>query len=116
MTDPQLPILDLAPLEDAFGAIDDDALEALRRFITTTRPLLDRIAEALVKGELRVASEAAHSAKGAANVTGAARLGALCAAIEKAAREGDAGSAGKLAAKLPQCFAEVEAAISKLLS
>ncbi len=116
MPDLLLPILDLAPLEEAFGTIDDDAVETLRRFVVVTRPLLDEIATAVAGGDLAAVSNAAHSAKGAANVTGAMRLGTLCAAIDLAARQGNATSAGELAAELPACFADVEQAIAGLLA
>lgn len=107
-------ILDLGPLTDIFGGIDENARNALTLFLTSTQPLLVSIQMKLRAGDLKGADAAAHSAKGAANVTGAFRLGQLCAEICTALQQGDGARADVLAAKLPDAFAEVQNAIQRL--
>jgi HPt (histidine-containing phosphotransfer) domain-containing protein len=112
--DGTLAVLDLGLLEEAFGEIDEDAIATLRLFVTSTRPLLEDVQLALLDGNPSRAAEAAHSAKGACNVTGAFRLGALCAGICDLLRAGEVAEARKLAEALPTTFAEVEAQINAM--
>lgn len=107
-------ILDLGPMTEAFGSIDDDAKATFGLFVTSTRPLLTTIQTKLLAGDLSAAAAAAHSAKGAANVTGAFRLGGLCAEVYAQLRLGDAAKAQTLTALLPDAFSEVQAAIRQL--
>jgi HPt (histidine-containing phosphotransfer) domain-containing protein len=108
-------IFDLGPMTEAFGGLDDDARTTLGQFLTSTRPLLTAIQMKLLAGDLPAAATAAHSAKGAANVTGAFRLGGLCAAICVALRQGDGEKAQSLTARLPDVFGEVQAAIRQII-
>ncbi len=107
-------VLDLGPMTEAFGGIDDEARAAFDFFLASTHPLLVSIQAKLLADDLPGAAAAAHSAKGAANVTGAFRLGGLCAEIYEQARQGEAAGARCLAALLPDAFAEVRAAIGRL--
>ncbi|HXP95430.1 MAG TPA: Hpt domain-containing protein [Telmatospirillum sp.] len=107
-------ILDLAPMTDVFGAIDEDAKAALEVFLTSTRPLLASIQMKLFAGDLSGAADAAHSAKGAANVSGAFRLGGLCAEVCAQLQEGHLAQAQSLLALLPDAFNDVQAAIKWL--
>ena len=107
-------VLDLGPMTEAFGCIDDDAKATLDFFLTSTRPLLTTIQMKLLAGDLPGAAAAAHSAKGAANVTGAFRLGGLCAEVYVQLRQGDVATAQSLTARLPDAFGEVQAAIHQL--
>ncbi|WP_158240702.1 Hpt domain-containing protein [Telmatospirillum siberiense] len=107
-------ILDPGPLTEAFGSIDADARKTLELFLTSTRPLLGALQMKLLTGDLSGAAAAAHSAKGAANVTGAFRLGSLCAEICTLLRQGDGERAQALAIGLPDAFAEVQEAIRRL--
>jgi HPt (histidine-containing phosphotransfer) domain-containing protein len=104
-------VLDLGPMTEAFGSIDNDAKATLGLFLSSTRPLLTTIQMKLLAGDLAAAAAAAHSAKGAANVTGAFRLGSLCAEIHAQLRQGDADRAQALTALLPDAFGEIQAAI-----
>jgi HPt (histidine-containing phosphotransfer) domain-containing protein len=109
-----LPVLDLGPMREAFGEIDNDAKATLASFLTTTHPLLVKIQMQMFANDLPAAAAAAHSAKGAANVTGAFRLGGLCAEICTQLRLGDEAKAQSLAALLPDIFDEVRVAIHQL--
>lgn len=108
-----LPILDPEALEEAIGPFGEETVALLRFFLASTRPLLDALASEFAAGNLAAAAEAAHSAKGAANMSGAERLGTLCARIEQALRSGDEGQASRLIAVLPRVFSEVEAAVDR---
>lgn len=107
-------ILDLGPMTEAFGGIDDEAKATFGFFLTSTRPLLTTIQTKLLEGDLAAAAAAAHSAKGAANVTGAFRLGGLCAEVYALLRQGDVEGARSLTALLPDAFDEVQAVIRHL--
>jgi HPt (histidine-containing phosphotransfer) domain-containing protein len=107
-------VLDLAPMRDVFGAIDEDAKAALGVFLSSTRPLLVSIQMKLLAGDLLGAADAAHSAKGAANVSGAFRLGGLCAEVCAQLLEGNSARAQNLLALLPDAFNDVEAAVKRL--
>jgi two-component system sensor histidine kinase/response regulator len=110
----RLVVLDLGPMTEAFGGIDDDAKRALGLFLTSTRPLLTALQVKLLSGDLPGAAAAAHSAKGAANVSGAFRLGGLCDEVCRQLRQGDAEKAQAVAALLPDAFGEVQAEIRRL--
>jgi len=111
----QFAVLDLEPLMQAFGEFGDDVLDTLELFLTSTWPLLETVESLLVAEDLNGAGEAAHSIKGSANVSGAFRLGHLCAAVEVAAlRHRDIVAARAAAAALPAAFAEVKAEIERV--
>jgi HPt (histidine-containing phosphotransfer) domain-containing protein len=74
------------------------------------------VGEGLAAEDWPAAREAAHSAKGASNLTGAYQLGSLCSAVEKALRENDPATARHLAEGLPAVFAAVQAAIAAVLA
>jgi HPt (histidine-containing phosphotransfer) domain-containing protein len=107
-------ILDLGPMTEAFGTIDDEAKAALALFLSTIRPLLSSIQMRLLAGDLPGAAADAHSAKGAANVTGAFRLGALCDEICRQLKQGDSTEAQNVLALVPDAIDEVQAAIRRL--
>jgi HPt (histidine-containing phosphotransfer) domain-containing protein len=109
-----LAVLDLTTLLEAFGEIGEDAKHTMRLFVGHTRALLDAITERLDAGDLAGASESAHAAKGAANMTGTLRLGALCGDIDRALRAGDASAARQKLASLPAIFTEAETEIRKI--
>ncbi len=110
--DASLAILDPVPMEEAFGEIDEMALETYDLFISSTEPLLAQIGKQLVAGDTAAASETAHSAKGAARMTGAFRLAAVCSAIESNSKEGHAVEALEWLALVPDAFEEVRTAIA----
>jgi HPt (histidine-containing phosphotransfer) domain-containing protein len=107
-------ILDLGLLIEAFGSIDEEAKSVLGLFLTSTRPLLESIPAALLSGDLAGAAASAHAAKGAANMTGAFRLGSLCAEVCRLLTLGDAAQAQNASAHIPVAFGEVQAAIDQV--
>jgi HPt (histidine-containing phosphotransfer) domain-containing protein len=112
--DRSLALLDPGPMQEAFGEIDEMALETYGLFLTSTEPILAQIGKHLREGDLAGATEAAHSAKGAARMTGAFQLAAVCAEIEKSSKEGDGATALAWLALIPAAFAEVRQAIEGL--
>jgi HPt (histidine-containing phosphotransfer) domain-containing protein len=112
--DTSLAILDPVPMEEAFGEIDEMAIETYGLFLTTTEPLLADIGRHLAAGDLTAASETAHSAKGAARMTGAFRLAGVCAQIERLTKEGNAIDALEWLALTPDAFEEVRKAIAEV--
>lgn len=112
--DTSLAILDPQPMEEAFGEIDDMAIETYGLFLTTTEPLLADIGRQLAAGDLAAASETAHSAKGAARMTGAFRLAGICSHIESLTKQGNGAEALEWLALAPQAFEEVRGAIADI--
>lgn len=112
--DSSLAILDPVPMEEAFGEIDEMALETYDLFISSTEPLLAAIGRQLVAGDTAAASETAHSAKGAARMTGAFRLAGVCSQIESNSKAGNAVEALEWLALVPEAFEEVKRAIGQV--
>jgi HPt (histidine-containing phosphotransfer) domain-containing protein len=112
--DRKLALLDPVPMEEAFGEIDEMALETYGIFLSSTEPLLDQMKDGIASGDLAAASDAAHSAKGAARMTGAFQLAQVCSEIEKYTKAGDGALAGQWLDLVPQAFAEVASAIEQV--
>ena len=109
--DSGLAVLDPVPMEEAFGEIDEMALETYDLFISSTEPLLTQIGKQLAAGDTAAAVETAHSAKGAARMTGAFRLAFVCGHIESESKAGNAVEALEWLALVPEAFEEVRRAI-----
>jgi two-component system sensor histidine kinase/response regulator len=112
--DRSLALLDPVPMQEAFGEIDEMALETYGLFIGTTEPLLTEIGVHLRAGDHAKASDVAHSAKGAARMTGAFQLAQVCGEIEKSSKEGDIDTARAWLELVPAAFEEVKQAIETL--
>ena len=112
--DSSLAVLDTGPMEEAFGEIDEMAVETYRLFISSTEPMLADIGRHLAAGDAAAATEIAHSAKGAARMTGAFRLAALCSEIESLGKAGETGEALEWLALVPKAFDEVKKAIAEI--
>ncbi|MBI5163157.1 MAG: response regulator [Magnetospirillum sp.] len=112
--DSRPPVLDLAPMREIFGAIDDEARELLTLFVDSTRPLVVEAATALALGDPVGAREAAHSAKGAGNSAGAYRFARLCAELESLCAAGDVEVARTLIAPIEAAFSEAVEAVAAL--
>jgi HPt (histidine-containing phosphotransfer) domain-containing protein len=109
--DRSLALLDPVPMQEAFGEIDEMALETYGLFLGTTEPLLSEIGSHLRAGDYPKATEVAHSAKGAARMTGAFQLAAVCSEIEHSSKMGDGATALEWLELVPAAFAEVKQAI-----
>ena len=112
--DSSLAILDPVPMEEAFGEIDEMALDTYDLFISSTEPLLAQIGAQLGAGDTAAATETAHSAKGAARMTGAFRLAGVCSHIESLSKAGNAIEALEWLALVPEAFEEVKRAIEQV--
>ncbi|MBP2292221.1 ATP-binding protein [Azospirillum rugosum] len=106
--------LDLAHVRETFGTLDRTALELLGYFLETTRPLLDKAAGALERGDLDAARTAAHTLAGAARTAGANELAWHSAALEVAAEAGDGPEAARCLEAMRAAFPVVEAAITTI--
>ena len=115
LTYDDVAVLDLTSLQEAFGDLDAEIAATLGLFLSSTRPLLSELIASVAAKDWGAAAEAAHSAKGSANVAGALRLGAVCAEVDKALKLGDIALAERLAPSIPMLFAEVEAEIGRTL-
>jgi len=109
--DRSLALLDRVPMEEAFGEIDEIALETYGLFLSSTLPLLNQIGPHLLAGDCNDAADLAHSAKGAARMTGAFQLAAICSEIELCCKQRDPVSAQEWLALIPTAFEEVKRAI-----
>ena len=114
--DRSLKLLDPVPMEEAFGEIDDMALETYSLFLSTTEPLLNQIGGHLLANDFDQATDAAHSAKGAARMTGAFQLAAICSEIEVSSKNGDGVTALEWLALIPEAFEDVKRAIEVVQS
>lgn len=112
--DRSLALLDPVPMQEAFGEIDDIALETYGLFLSSTEPLLAEIGVHLLAGNYDSATDVAHSAKGAARMTGAFQLAAVCSEIERTSKDGDGVTALEWLALVPDAFEEVRRAILQL--
>jgi HPt (histidine-containing phosphotransfer) domain-containing protein len=112
--DASLAILDPVPMEEAFGEIDEMAIETYELFISSTEPLLTELARQLAAGDTAGGVETAHSAKGAARMTGAFRLAGVCGHIERECKDGNGAEALEWLAFVPQAFDEVKRAIGNV--
>jgi HPt (histidine-containing phosphotransfer) domain-containing protein len=112
--DRTLALLDPVPMEEAFGEIDDMAVETYHLFLTTTEPMLADILRHLNASQLEQATDVAHSAKGAARMTGAFRLASVYAQIEAASKRGDRQAALEWAELVPASFDEVRQEIKRV--
>ena len=112
--DRSLKLLDPTPMEEAFGEIDEMALETYTLFISTTEPLLNQIGGHLLANDFDQATDVAHSAKGAARMTGAFQLAAVCGEIEQSSKNGDGVTALEWLALVPTAFEEVKRAIAEV--
>jgi len=110
--DANLAVLDPMPMEEAFGEIDEMALETYDLFVSSTEPLLAEMARQLAAGDTGGALETSHSAKGAARMTGAFRLADVCGHIERECKAGNGGEALDWLALMPMAFDEVKQAIA----
>lgn len=110
--DESLPVIDTTPMEEAFGEIGEDAIATFGIFVDSTAPILADMAAAIAEGRLGDAAEAAHSAKGAARMTGAFRLAHACSKVEASAKAGDGAEASAWLATVPEAFAQAKDAIA----
>ncbi|WP_291717714.1 ATP-binding protein [Magnetospirillum sp. 64-120] len=108
------PVLDLTPMREIFGSITDDAKELLQLFVDTTRPLVEEALRQLDSGNVDLAREAAHSAKGAGNSAGCYRFAAICAEIEHLCADGYLVQAQTLADPMETAFNEAAEQIAAL--
>ncbi len=108
------PALDLGPLTEVFGEVNDDLKEMLVHFVEATEDLIDALEAAIVAEDWKAANESAHAAKGAAQYAGATKLAQLCEQVELGLRADNPGPARLAAGKILHAFNEVRAEISAL--
>jgi HPt (histidine-containing phosphotransfer) domain-containing protein len=86
------PCIDVRALADVTGG--DAALEGqlLRAFARMSAPDVDALRGAIERRDCPLAVQLAHRLRGASATLGAAQLAAVCARIERAARDGDIAS------------------------
>jgi len=112
--DPIESALDLTVVEENFGAIGPDAQEMLDMFLSSTAPLIDELDQALAADDHDAARDAAHSARGAANMAGARHLGDLLTEIELGLKAGEPAKAKLILPAVRPAFAAVEQAVARL--
>ena len=98
--------LDYDWLETEFGT---DWPQRLALFVASTRPVIAALADALAGGHQAAALDAAHGAKGSAQMIGAGLLAEQCARIEAALESGDLVAAQRHGPGVAPLFAAVEA-------
>lgn len=106
--------LDMAVVAENFGEIGPDAREMLEMFLSSTELLIEEMERALRVGDDDAARDAAHSARGASNMAGARRLGALLTEIETTLKAGDAEKAKLTAPAVRPSFVAVRQAVARL--
>jgi HPt (histidine-containing phosphotransfer) domain-containing protein len=93
------------------GAVDG----LVEEFVSSLGQRVDEIRSALAKGDAEVVRESAHALKGAAATLGATRLAAVCAAMERAGRDGDLEHARDLIVDLTEAAEATESGLSRAL-
>ncbi len=111
---PLHPVLDLKPMREAFGTIDEGAIGMLDLYRTMAQEYLSNLATAIENSEVAEASQIAHAAAGASKNAGAKEIGTLFSIVEVALKEGDIDTARDSAAELPAVWDRVEAALDGL--
>jgi HPt (histidine-containing phosphotransfer) domain-containing protein len=99
-----LPLID----EAAIGALRDPDLggdpkflvEVVEAFLGDSPPRIEALKSSLAGGDADTLGRAAHSLKGSSGNFGAARMQALCADIERLARDGQTEALGPLVVQL----------------
>ncbi len=108
-------IFDFSRIRQIFGAIDEEAIEFIRKFIVVAPRHLAAIDSALERGDMPAALHAAHTLKGAARSVGAGRLGEVASDVQDAAEAADIETAQIMASLLAPTYDEMEAALRPCL-
>ena len=111
---PHPNVLNLRPMTEAFGKIDDAARDMFQMFVETIVPALSTLHECIAAGDALGARESAHSVKSAATNAGAEEFAALLGEIEVALMEGRLDDARESARDVDRSWARVAEAISAL--
>lgn len=116
---PQMPkwdreIFDPSTLEEAFGALDEEAQDFVRSARDAWGPRIEQIAAAISADNRKAARDAAHSLKGAALSVGAARLGRIAGDLQTALDEEDAAMASIMVEILHPTLVEFDETIEKI--
>jgi CheY-like chemotaxis protein/HPt (histidine-containing phosphotransfer) domain-containing protein len=77
-------ILDLANMRETFGAINEDARDMLRFFVSTIAPLVSKYAGEMERSDIPAAFETIHKARGAVANAGGRELAAIMGDVEAA--------------------------------
>ena len=93
----------------------DPLRELVELFFRDAEPRLKQMEAAATAGDMPKVAAAAHTLKGSASNLGARRLSALCAALEKQGKAGDASGACETMAEVVPAFAAVREILLKEL-
>lgn len=75
-------VLDLTSMRETFGAINDDARDMLRFFVSTIEPLVVKYADEMERSDIPAAYETLHKARGAVANAGGRELAAIMGDVE----------------------------------
>lgn len=101
------PHLDEEALAELRDVMEDEFEILIQTYINDSCERLEHLRQALASGDQDAFTRTAHSFKGSSVNIGAARLGDLCFAAEKAGKEMRTGEAQTLLPQLEAEFAEV---------
>ncbi|WP_420406362.1 ATP-binding protein [Nisaea sp.] len=101
-------IFDPSPMEEAFGALDEEAEAFVLSAQAVWGTRIEKIAQAVEAGDRKAARDAAHMLKGAALSVGALRLGRIAGDLQTALDEDDEAMASILAEILKPSLTEFE--------
>lgn len=107
-------IFDPSSLEEAFGALDEEAKVFVLSAQAVWGPRIKDIARGLETGDHQAARNAAHSLKGAALSVGAVRLGRIAGDLQTALDENDEAMASMMAEILTPTLSEFEETIREI--
>jgi len=110
--DPQ--VLDLTPIGEAFGGVNEDSLAFLGSFVVESERNAAAMQAALDADDAAQARRHAHALKGAARSVGAVRLGQLAADMQDCLDDGDLDTARLFSGGLRKSLDEVAGAVASL--
>lgn len=111
----QVPVMDYKRIQSLFGIKAGFFKRVVDVFLQSAPQNLDGIENSLDESELEPLRKYSHTLKGAAGNIGGARLSAICAELEGAAREGDLERCTALAPVALSAFNELSETLQQMV-
>ena len=108
-------MLDQAMIDSLKDLLGEKFIELVSAFISDCSARLERMQDAVDAPDLSVIRSEAHGIKGSSRNIGANALGDICSIIETKAAKGDDSDLEQNLASAQQHFADVKAALSRMI-
>ncbi|RBW50044.1 Hpt domain-containing protein [Marinobacter sp. F3R11] len=110
-----IPHLDEEALAELRDVMEDEFSLLIETYLTDSKERIERLKEAMMKGDSDAFTKAAHSFKGSCINIGATRLGELCQKAETAGRNGDLNQGSPVVDEISTEFQRVIEAFDTLM-